>query len=239
MSLSPLALAVFLATVAAVASAFVASVGWWARPAGESAAASRRWRIAALAVLVLPLGLPALLAQVGLLERVDARPPPAVVLLVCVTLATVALAFSPLGTRLVLGLGIAGLVGYQAFRIPVEWFLHRAFVEGAVPVQMTWKGLNFDVLSGASALALGFAASRRPLPRALVLGWNLAGLALLANIVTIAVLSLPLPFRRFPDPPANLLPLHFPVVWLPSFGVQAALFGHLLVFRKLRIRPHA
>jgi hypothetical protein len=60
----------------------------------------------------------------------------------------------------------------------------------------------------------------------------------LANIVTIAVLSLPLPFRRFPDPPANLLPLHFPAVWLPSFGVQAALFGHLLVFRKLWMQRH-
>jgi hypothetical protein len=196
MSLSPLALAVFLATMAAVAAAFVASVGWWARPAGESAAASRRWRIAALAVLVLPLVLPALLAQLGLLERLDARPPPAVVLLVCVTLATVALAFSPLGRRLALGIGLAGLVGYQAFRIPVEWFLHRAFVEGVVPVQMTWAGPTFDVLSGASALALGFAASRRPLP------------------------------------------LHFPAVWLPSFGVQAALFGHLLVFRKLWMQRH-
>jgi hypothetical protein len=162
-----------------------------------------------------------------------------VVLLVCVTLATVALAFSPLGTRLALGLGLAGLIGYQAFRIPVEWFLHRAFVEGVAPVQMTWAGLNFDVLSGASALALGLAARRRRLPRSLVLFWNVAGLALLANIVTIAVLSLPLPLRRFPEPPANVLPLHLPTVWLPSFLVQAALFGHLLVFRKLRIRPHA
>jgi hypothetical protein len=237
--LSPLALAVFLATVAAVAAAFVASVGWWARPAGESAAVSRRWRVAALALLVPPLALPAALAQAGLLARLEPPPPPAVLLLVALTLATVVLAFSPLGTRLALGVGLAGLVGTQAFRIPVEWFLHRAFAEGVVPVQMTWAGLNFDVLTGASALALGVAARRRALPRTLVLAWNLAGLALLANIVTIAVLSLPLPFRRFPEPPANLLPLHFPAVWLPSFLVQAALFGHLLVFRKLRLERHA
>lgn len=90
-----------------------------------------------------------------------------------------------------------------------------------------------------SPLALAVLARRRPLPRAPMLAWNLAGLALLANIVTIAVLSLPLPLRRFPGPPANLLRLHLPPVWLPSFGVQAALFGHLLVFRKLWMQRHA
>ena len=30
--------------------------------------------------------------------------------------------------------------------------------------------------------------------------------------------------------PANRLPSMFPYVWLPTFLVQAALFGHLLVF---------
>jgi hypothetical protein len=33
--------------------------------------------------------------------------------------------------------------------------------------------------------------------------------------------------------PANLLPSTFPYVWLPTFLVQAALFGHLLVFRAI------
>jgi hypothetical protein len=57
---------------------------------------------------------------------------------------------------------------------------------------------------------------------------------LLVNIIAIAVLSTPVPFRRFMDGPANLLPSTFPYVWLPSFLVQVALGSHLLVFRHLR-----
>ena len=69
--------------------------------------------------------------------------------------------------------------------------------------------------------------------RGLVLAWNVLGFVLLANIVTIAVLSTPVPFRRFTEGPANLLPGLLPYVWLPSFLVQLALAGHLLVFRRL------
>ncbi len=64
--------------------------------------------------------------------------------------------------------------------------------------------------------------------------WNLLGLALLINIVTIAVLSTPVPFRRFLEDPPNRLPSLFPYVWLPTFLVQVALAGHVLVFRRLR-----
>lgn len=43
--------------------------------------------------------------------------------------------------------------------------------------------------------------------------------------------------RSFSDGPPNLLPSTFPYVWLPTFLVQLALFGHLLLFRRLR-RAH-
>jgi hypothetical protein len=67
-----------------------------------------------------------------------------------------------------------------------------------------------------------------------VLAWNVLGLALLANIVAVAALSTPVPFRRFLEGPPNLLPGTFPWIWLPSFLVQVALASHLLVFRRLR-----
>jgi hypothetical protein len=99
---------------------------------------------------------------------------------------------------------------------------------------MTYSGRNFDILTGATAaaLALWLLAGRQG--RLLVIAWNIAGLALLANIVAIALLSTPVPFRYFTSGPANLLPSTFPYVWLPTFLVQAALFGHVLVFRALR-----
>jgi hypothetical protein len=66
--------------------------------------------------------------------------------------------------------------------------------------------------------------------------WNALGLLLLANIVTVAVLSAPSPLRVFRNAPANSWVAHAPWVWLPAVLVQAALFGHLLVFRALRSR---
>lgn len=58
-------------------------------------------------------------------------------------------------------------------------------------------------------------------------------LALLVNIMAVAVLSLPAPWRAFPDDPPNELVLHFPYVLIPALFVMAALAGHSLVFRKL------
>ncbi len=40
--------------------------------------------------------------------------------------------------------------------------------------------------------------------------------------------------RKFFNEPANTFVTYFPFVWLPAFLVQAAWFGHLLVFRRLR-----
>jgi hypothetical protein len=146
--------------------------------------------------------------------------------------------FSPIGTRLASGVGLGAVVALQGFRVPVELLLHRLYVEGAVPIQMTYAGRNFDVISGVSGLILGiWLLRRRQVPRSVVLAWNILGLALLANIVGVAVLSTPVPFRRFVEGPANVLPSTFPYIWLPSFLVQVALGSHLLVFRQLWRRP--
>jgi hypothetical protein len=47
-----------------------------------------------------------------------------VVLFVLLTLGTIVLALSPFGARLAAGISMAALVGYQAFRVPLEMALH-------------------------------------------------------------------------------------------------------------------
>ena len=64
-------------------------------------------------------------------------------------------------------------------------------------------------------------------------GADFSGLALLANIVIVSVLSAPVPFRVFMNEPASVFVTTVPYVWLPAILVQAAWFGHLLVFRNL------
>jgi hypothetical protein len=147
-------------------------------------------------------------------------------------LLAVVAAFSPLGARLA-ALPYAALIGFQAFRLPLEFLLWAFHRQGRLPVQMTFSGRNFDILTGLSAILVAWLAARGKLGRKGVLAWNLAGVALLGNIVVVAVLSLPAPWRAFPNDPPNELVLHFPYVYIPALFVMAALAGHLLVFRKL------
>ena len=172
--------------------------------------------LAVSGVLLAWLAVPGALAATGALDRYTPLPAPALLVVLALTLCTVAFVLSPLGARLAAGISLGAVVALQAFRIPVELMLHRLHAEGVVP------------LLGARLLR------DRPVPRPVVLAWNVVGLALLANIVIVAVLSTPVPFRRFPSQPPHTLPSSFPFVWLPSFLVQVALASHLLVFRRLR-----
>ncbi|HMV49254.1 MAG TPA: hypothetical protein PLD20_05900 [Blastocatellia bacterium] len=195
-----------------------------------------RWAGIGLWIVAAYLGISSLLAESGILREFERRPPPFLLMAFGFTFATAVLAFSPVGTRLVSGAGIAGLIAFQAFRIPVELWLHRLYQEGVVPVQMTYSGRNFDILSGVLGLGLGLWAARSEPPRWTIWLFNVVGLALLINIVTIAILSAPVPMRRFFNEPANTFVADWPFVWLPAFLVQAAWLGHLLVFRWLRHR---
>jgi len=178
--------------------------------------------------------IPGVLASLGMLDRYNPLPAPALLMVMALTICTLTITVSSAGRRLIAAVGLPALVGFQAFRIPVEWLLHRLYQEGTVPVQMTYAGRNFDIVTGLTAVVLGLWLVRAGRSRGVVLAWNVLGLALLANIVTIAILSTPVPFRRFLDGPPNLLPSLWPYVWLPSFLVQLALAGHVLVFRQLR-----
>ena len=163
----------------------------------------------------------------------DARPPHFLLFMFPTFAATVALALSGTGARLAERVGWAGLIGFQVFRAPVEWVLFALYRAGEAPVQMTFEGWNFDVLTGLSAPLIAWLATRGTIARRAILVWNVAGLALLANIAAIAVLSTPTPLRAFWNEPANTFVAHWPWIWLPSFLVQAALLSHLLAFRKL------
>ncbi|HEX4467931.1 MAG TPA: hypothetical protein VH080_00255, partial [Gemmatimonadaceae bacterium] len=65
------------------------------------------------------------------------------------------------------------------------------------------------------------------------------GLALLANIIGVALLSAPTPLRVFMNEPANLWITRAPWVWLPTVLVVAALCGHVVVYRRLAIDARA
>lgn len=170
----------------------------------------------------------------GALRDFSQIPPPFMVMMACLFVLTFALAFSPLGRTWAMGVPMTWLIGFQCFRVAAELLLYFAYQQGIAPVQMTFEGLNFDIVTGLTALPMAWWLSRRPSPR-LALIWNFAGLGLLLTIVTIAVLSTPT-IRWFEAAPPNEFVAYFPYVWLPTVLVPFALLGHLLSFRQLASR---
>ena len=223
----------FIALPLLLAAAFVLGTAWAGRRTGQGASSQYWWALGTALGALGWLTLTWALAASGTLRRFDMAPPPLVVLLLSVVALGVGIGCSPLGTRLVRGLPLAALVGAQVFRLPLELLMHEAYVEGLMPVQMSYSGMNFDILTGISAGILAPALAGTRVPRWIVGGWNLLGFALLVNIVTIAVLSTPL-FRWFGDDRLNTWVTYPPYVWLPAVMVLAALTGHILVLRKLR-----
>ncbi len=126
------------------------------------------------------------------------------------------------------------LVYAQSFRILMEFILWLLYRYHVIPVQMTFEGRNFDILVGITApLIAYYCFVKKSWPLKVALVWNIAGVLLLANIVIVAVLSTPYPFRQFMNEPANTVIFSFPFVWLPGFVVPFALLLHLIAIRRL------
>jgi hypothetical protein len=99
---------------------------------------------------------------------------------------------------------------------------------------MTFDGRNFDIISGILAPVVYFVAFRGTEPKKwLLIAYNVLGLALLANIVSIAVLALPSPMQQIAFDQPNRAVLYFPFIWLPSIVVPIVLFSHLAALWKL------
>ena len=124
------------------------------------------------------------------------------------------------------------IIWIQSFRIVVEILLWRLFVDNLAPIQMTFEGRNFDILTGLTAIIVAILVTNKKIPSGLVVAWNFAGLALLVNIVAVAILSMPTPFRVFMNEPANTIVTKFPIVWLPALLVPLAYGLHFLSLRQ-------
>ncbi len=136
---------------------------------------------------------------------------------------------SPVGARLAASVPLAALVGFQAFRLPLELVLHSWAAQGVIPETMTWTGQNWDIVSGCTALVCAPLAHRH---RAAARVANIVGLALLVNVMRVAVLSSPLPFG-WGQQPSLLLALHLPYAFIGPVCVGGALFGHVVLTRAL------
>ena len=146
------------------------------------------------------------------------------------------LIFSGKTDRLLLATPQSWLIGFQSFRFFVEILLWALFAINLLPIQMTLEGYNWDIVTGISAPLVVLLFKKFKWPLWILVIWNIAGLILLINIVTIAILSFPFPFRVFMNEPANKIVAYFPIIFLPSVLVPFAYYMHFFSLRKLYLK---
>ena len=231
-SLSDPAVFAFIAIPVALALTLVTSV--WAawRHSGESRAAAARAAGMMAIGCAAWMGITWALAERGTFREWNRLPPSLVLLIVLIVLIAGRLALGGVGGRLSAHVPLWMLVGIQGFRLPLELVMHQMYERGIMPEQMSYSGRNFDIVTGATALIVAALVAANRGGRLLVALWNVLGLALLANIMVVAIISTPLVAFYGPER-LNIWVTYPPFIWLPAVMVLAALTGHLLIFRAL------
>lgn len=214
---------------------------------------------AKILLFLLPLWIlfQSVLATGGFYQKTEFLPPRLLIFGVVPALALIAIFLLFFRSSFIEHLPIRLLTLVHVVRFPVEIVLYWLYHEQLVPREMTFLGWNYDILSGPFAI-LVFVTVFRNLPNPetsvssslharvpdsaaktfVLIAFNLVGIALLINIVTIAVLSLPSPLQRLAFDQPNRAILSFPYVFLPTVVVPIVLFSHLAVlYKTLRRNP--
>lgn len=193
-------------------------------------------------VFLLPLWIisQTILSVGGFYQRTDSLPPRLAVFGAFPALLLIATFFIFFRKSFVEKLPLGLMTMLHAVRIPVELVLYWLFVAGALPQVMTFEGRNVDIVSGILAPIIALVAFRGGRTNKwLLIGYNLLGLGLLINIVTIAILSAPFPFQSMSFDQPNRAVLFFPYIWLPTIVVPIVLFSHLAVLWKVLVLKSA
>ncbi len=191
---------------------------------------SRSTLIILLCWLVLQTGV----SLTGFFTVTDTIPPRFLLLVLPPVLFIVGMFLTAKGRMYIDKLDIKTLTWFHVIRIPVEIVLFWLFIYKTVPQLMTFEGRNFDILSGITApIIYYFVFVKKKAGRTVLLIWNFACLALLINIVAIAVLAAPFPFQKLAFDQPNIAVLYFPFIWLPCCIVPLVLFAHLASIRSL------
>jgi hypothetical protein len=173
-----------------------------------------------------------ILSWSGVLSDFSTFPPKLIIVLIIPLITVIWLVRTKEVKEILIHTPPESIIWIQSFRIVVEILLWRLFVDNLAPIQMTFEGRNFDILSGLTALLVAYLVANKKISSPLVIAWNLVCLAILVNIVAIAILSMPTPFRIFMNEPANTIVAKFPIVLLPALLVPLAYWLHFLSLRQ-------
>src|SRR5688572_17882335 len=150
--LSDPVIAAFILIPLALLTALVWATNEAWRRGGAAPAKARRGGVIVGAATAVWMALTWAAAASGFLRQWDRTPPPFAFLVLGVILVSFALSFSPAGTRIAQHIPLWALVAVQSFRLPLELAMHALVERGIMPVQMSYSGRNFDIVTGATAV---------------------------------------------------------------------------------------
>ncbi len=151
-------------------------------------------------------------------------------------LATIYFLVRKESSDILVNIPMENIIRLQVFRFFVEVLLWVLFVASVAPVQMTFEGRNFDVISGVTAPLVALLVRKQKISNAMIIAWNILCLALLLNILSVAILSMPTPLRVFMNEPANTIVADFPISWLPGFLVPLAYILNFISIKQVLLQ---
>ena len=180
------------------------------------------------------LALMALVAASGFFREFQTLPPRVAFGIVPTILVITVLSASPRVRRFLFAAPETWLIAYQVYRVPLEIVLWLLYSANLIPVQMTFEGRNFDIVPALLAPFIAYLCFvKKSWPRVIAVLWNVVGFLLVVNVATTGLLSAPTPFRVFLNEPSTRFVADFPYIWIPTFLVPLALFGHVMSLLQL------
>lgn len=112
-------------------------------------------------------------------------------------------------------------------RFPVELLLFELAIRELLPMEMTFKGWNFDIIPGITSILLLLWLKYGNVNKKLLLGWNVLGLIFIFFILTNGFLSQELLHKNFGYTVPNTAITYFPTILLGGVIVPIVIYAHI------------
>ena len=118
-------------------------------------------------------------------------------------------------------------IAVHIVRFPVELLLFQLAVRELLPMEMTYKGLNFDIIPGITSILLLIWMKFGTVNKKLLLGWNILGLIFILFILSNGFLSQELLYKNFGYSVPNRAITYFPIILLGGVIVPIVIYTHI------------
>jgi hypothetical protein len=133
------------------------------------------------------------------------------------------MSFLPVSRQFMRGLKDEQLHHLHLWRVPFAFVLLWFYQAGITPIDLTFEGINYDIIIGLTAPVIGsLAFSQKMLTKEIVLGWNAIGTLLLLISIIVVLLEVQ------SNPISALQFQQLPYLLLLGFLMPLSLFAHAL-----------